>query len=156
MMESAERSDLVQVMVKWQEKFDQHTVNEDARNKSTNERIDSIGRMVKKDFSDHTKDEMVRFKAIQDGVSAVQESVALIIQQQTFDHSSPCVHLRNTVVNEDWNGHHDAHKSEMEWAERARDFKWYILKAAAAAATISLIGWVGVLIWSGILHGPVK
>lgn len=155
-MESAERNDLVQVMIKWQEKFDEHTRNEDRRVAEIRKEIKAVGDNVNHKFDAHTKDEMIRFGSIQEGIESIKEAMAVMSSQVAATHEAPCPHLKSAILDEDYTGHRIIHEEDKVWDERVSDFKWYVIKALAGAGVISLGGWLLVLVWSGVLHGPAK
>jgi len=71
-------------------------------------------------------------------------------------HEVPCPHLKETIVDANFKGHHDYHRDEMNWNQKITDFKWFVVKAVVGTGSVAFLGWIGILMWSGLLRGPAS
>ena len=69
-------------------------------------------------------------------------------------HDSPCQHLIDSIPDKDFMSHRLYHIDIMDWNKRMHALKWAIVTTVCITVSLSFLGWVGVLIWSGFLQGP--
>lgn len=56
----------------------------------------------------------------------------------------------------DFSGHARAHESWIREAADSKELRAYIQKVVLAGIALAVASWAGLLIWQGVLHGPVK
>lgn len=83
-----------------------------------------------------------------------KNQTALLESIRQAIHTSPCQHLIDSIPDRDFMGHRLWHVNEMEWDKRMTTLKWAIVTTVCVTISLSFIGWIGILIWSGFLQGP--
>jgi len=89
-----------------------------------------------------------------DRISALTQSITAYMDKSARCHEPPCEDLLNSMPKRDMIGHARWHETDILWAERMKDLKWYILKVALGAGGTAFFAWLGLLMWNGFLIGP--
>lgn len=132
------------------------------------ERLTAHATMMERKFDKHTGDEMTRYNEI----------LALIAQSNT-DHNERHKHLLRSVESHmektaeiydsfveafpmdkrgkpDFRGHAAAHENWIEQSKETKLLIAYVKRVVLSAAGVALSAWLTILVWNGVLHGPMK
>lgn len=112
---------------------------------------------------DHTKDEMERYKAIQESINTNREAseerhrelTAAITRHTEATEKALEAILAGFPKNErgepDLSGHADDHKFRLEEAKEAREFRAYVKKVVAASVLLAALVWGGPVILKALV-----
>ncbi len=135
---------------------------------------DALGNF-KSMLCEHTKDEMERYDQILNNVlvnneasearhDETQERISHLTQSiESFMSGSDefMGSIRRAFPKDedglpDYAGHCGAHLSWISDAKASKELKLYIQRVVLGAAAIAVSSWIVLLIWQGVLNGPVK
>lgn len=132
------------------------------------ERFENHAGHMERMFTDHTTNEMERYKEILDEIELTRRASA-DRHQMLVDSITSYMGKTELMIAEfssafpktkdgkpDFHGHANAHDSWIEESLARKEFFAHIKKVVAAAAILVVGSWVGVLVWQGILHGPAR
>ena len=127
---------------------------------------------VQEMFSDHVREEMSRYSAIQDEVranrlaserrhddvvsrlDALSHSTISIIEKQNALITELSKTIKRGFPGEDPDGHRRAHETIIQDEKDRREFRLKLKHGVVQWVVIIVLGWLGIVVWNAFLQGP--
>lgn len=121
----------------------------------TQEEMDRYNEIIKQ-IGTNDESSIERHNDTQRRLDSLTDSIDSFVAETSEFHSA----VRRAFPKDDegrpnYDGHRREHLSWISDAKESKELKRYIQKVVLGAAAIAVGSWISMLIWQGILHGPV-
>lgn len=94
-----------------------------------------------------------RVGALERRMDELAKSITSWMDKNT--HEVPCPYLKDAIPKEDYAGHRKAHEDDMEWKDMVKKLRFAVVMAVVVTGSVGFLGWFAILLWAGVLKGPV-